>query len=125
MQIFKTPHFNKVRALEYWRKHYHQYITSNLKLGQYATNNNLTYRTFSDYVYKFKKEDRDEFKNSFAEIKIKDEKSTAIQVDVDIIPEERIESEFKIETPNQYKVDFKKGMLISDIKTICETIKCF
>jgi len=115
----------KQQDLEYWRKHYHQYITSTLKIGQYATDNNLTYRTFSDYVYKFKKEDREKFKNSFAEIKIKDEKITVIQDDVDIIPEERIESEFKIETPNQYKVDFQKGMLISDIKAICETIKCF
>ncbi len=86
---------------------------------------NFFLKCSSGYIYKFKKEDREKFKNSFAEIKIKDEKIPVIQDDVDIIPEERIESEFKIETPNQYKVDFQKGMLISDIKAICETIKCF
>ena len=33
------------------------------------------YRTFSDYVYKFRREDKDKFKNSFANIKIIDEQN--------------------------------------------------
>ena len=117
------------RSIEYWRKHYAQYTKGSLTIQQYVVKYDLVYRTFSDYVYKFRREDNNKFQNSFAKIKIIDEQSSNIKVEPNTISEDRAEnrisSEIQLETPNQYKVSFGKGATLSDIKAVCEVVKCF
>ena len=117
------------RSIEYWRKHYAQYTKGNLNIQQYVVKYDLVYRTFSDYVYKFRREDNNKFQKGFEKIKIIDEQSSNIKVEPNTISEDRAEdrilSEIQLETPNQYKVNFSKGAILSDIKAICEAVKCF
>lgn len=113
------------RSVEYWRKHYTQYTKSSLNIQQYVVKYDLVYRTFSDYVYKFRREDKNKFQNSFARIKIIDEQSSNIKVEPNTISKDKISSEIQLETPNQYKVNFAKGTTLSDIKAVCEVVKCF
>ena len=107
------------------RKHYTQYTKSSLNIQQYVVKYDLVYRTFSDYVYKFRREDKNKFQNSFARIKIIDEQSSNIKVEPNTISKDKISSEIQLETPNQYKVNFAKGTTLSDIKAVCEVVKCF
>ena len=113
------------RSIEYWRKHYAQYTKGNLNIQQYVVKYDLVYRTFSDYVYKFRREDKDKFENSFAKIKIIDEQNCNAKINPSTIYQDRISSEIQLETPNQYKVSFGKGATLSDIKAVCEVVKCF
>ena len=113
------------RSIEYWRRHYTQYIKSSLNIHQYVVKYDLVYRTFSDYVYKFRKEDKNKYQNSFAKIKIIDEQSSNIKIEPNTISEDKISLEIQLETPNQYKVNFAKGATLSDINAVCEVIKCF
>lgn len=113
------------RSIEYWRKHYAQYTKSSHNIHQYVVKHDLVYRTFSDYVYKFRREDKNKFQNSFAKIKIIDDQSSNVKVNPSTISEDRISTEIQLETPNQYKVSFGKGAALSDIKAVCEVVKCF
>ena len=113
------------RSIEYWSKHYAQYTKGNLTIQQYVVKYDLVYRTFSDYVYKFRREDKDKFKNSFANIKFIDEQNCNAKINPSTTSQDRISSEIQLETPNQYKVSFGKGATLSDIKAVCEVVKCF
>jgi len=85
------------RSIEYWRKHYAQYTKGSLTIQQYVVKYDLVYRTFSDYVYKFRREDNNKFQNSFAKIKIIDEQSSNIKVEPNTISEDRAEDRISSE----------------------------
>ena len=113
------------KSIEYWHKHYAQYTKGNLTIQQYVVKYDLVYRTFSDYVYKFRREDKGKFENSFAKIKIIDEQNCNAKINPSTISQDRISSDIQLETPNHYKVSFGKGATLSDIKAVCEVVKCF